>query len=93
MRGNLKHNKKFGNILYRISKSALNSMVKNLSYDFDNHHTIFSLHPGYLNLGSGGKDSNVETNYAINKMIKIILSKKKTHNGKFIDFEGNLIKW
>ena len=93
MRGNLRHNKKFGNILYRISKSALNSMVKNIAYDFEDKHTIFSLHPGYLNIGSGGKDSKVESNYAISKIIKVILSKKKVNNGKFIDFEGNLIKW
>ena len=93
MRGNLKHNKKFGNILYRISKSALNSMVKNIAYDFGNKHTIFSLHPGYLKIGSGGRDSDIESNYAISKIIKVILSKKKKLNGKFIDFEGNLIKW
>ena len=93
MRGNLKHNKKFGNILYRISKSALNCVVKNLAYDFSSQYIIFSLHPGYLNLGSGGKDSMVDSKFAINKIIKIILSKNKKFNGRFIDFEGNLIKW
>ena len=53
---------------------------------------LYFFAPGYLNIGSGGKDSKVESNYAISKIIKVIC-RKKVNNGKFIDFEGNLIKW
>ena len=53
-RGNLKHNKPFGNMIYRMSKSALNCGVKNLSYDFQKEHIIISLHPGFVKTKNGG---------------------------------------
>ena len=55
----MKHNKKFGNLFYRISKAALNCSIKNLSYDFKGRFTIVALHPGYTSLGSGKNDSVV----------------------------------
>jgi len=93
MRGKMKHNKKFGNLFYRISKAALNCSIKNLSYDFKERFTIVALHPGYTSLGSGKNDSVLDKFYVIKTILKTINFLKKKDNGKFINFNGNTIKW
>ena len=93
MRGKMKHNKKFGNLFYRISKAALNCSIKNLSYDFKEKFTILALHPGYTNLGSGKNDAILDKFYVIKTILKTINSLKKKDNGKFINFDGSIIKW
>lgn len=93
MRGKMKHNKKFGNLFYRISKAALNCSVKNLAYDFKQKFIIVALHPGYTSLGSGKNDAILDKFYVIKTILKTINFLKKSDNGKFINFDGNKIKW
>jgi len=93
MRGKMKHNKKFGNLFYRISKAALNCAIKNLSYDFKERFTIVALHPGYTSLGSGKNDAVLDKFYVIKTILKTINFLKKRDNGKFINFDGSSIKW
>ena len=45
------HNKVGGNMIYRISKSALNSAVKSISYDLSKTNMIIvALHPGWVRI-------------------------------------------
>ena len=60
-RGKLKHNLKGGNKFYRISKSSLNSGVKNIAYDLDHTNIkIVCLRPGWVKIISG--DVNADLN-------------------------------
>ena len=93
LRGKLKHNKKFGNVFYRISKAALNSAVKNIYFDFKEIYQIIALHPGHVKTKSAGKNALLSTNYASKKIIRLMLKKEKRYNGKFLDLHGKLIKW
>jgi len=93
LRGKLRHNKKFGNVFYRISKAALNSAVKNIYFDFKDIYHVIALHPGHVKTKSGGKNALLSSNYASKKIIKLMLKKKKSYNGKFLDLHGDLIKW
>ena len=92
-RGNLKHNKPFGNLFYRLSKAALNCGVKNLSYDFKNKYTIIALHPGYVKTKSGGKNADYEVSYAAGRIFKTLTKVRKKDNGNFIDLHGKKLKW
>ena len=92
-RGSLKHNKPFGNMIYRVSKAALNCAVKNLSYDFSQNNIIVSLHPGFIKTKRVGQHADLDIKYASNKILKTILSLKKNMNGKFLNYNGSLIKW
>ena len=92
-RGNLKHNKPFGNLFYRLSKAALNCGVKNLSYDFKNKYTIIALHPGYVKTKSGGKNADYEVSYAAGRIFKTLTKVRKKDNGSFIDLHGKKLKW
>lgn len=92
-RGELPHNKPYGNMFYRISKAALNCGVKNLSYDFKKNYIIVSMHPGYVKTKSGGKKADLSVDYASRKIFKTIIDLKKKDNGKFLDLKGKKILW
>ena len=92
LRGKLKHNRKFGNVFYRISKSALNSAVKNIYFDFKDKYQVIALHPGHVKTKSGGKNALISADFASKKIIKLIL-KKNIKNGKFLDLQGKIINW
>ena len=93
LRGKLKHNKPFGNIFYRISKAALNSAVKNISYDFKKKYEIIALHPGFVRTKSGGPKADISPSNSAKKIINSIIFNQVNNNGKFLDLYGNIIKW
>ena len=94
LRGRLPHNQKGGNVMYRISKSALNCMVKNLSYDLsDSDNIVISLHPGWVQTDSGGTNAELDVNSTSNKIVKFVDSLEKSNSGKFYDFAGVELNW
>ena len=77
LRGKLKHNKQFGNVFYRISKSALNSAVKNIYFDFkDKYQVIKTLHPGHVKTKVEEKRSNICRLFIKKKIIKLMFKKR-----------------
>ena len=93
-RGKLKHNKKVGDLIYRISKAALNVAVKNIAYDFsDTDYAIISIHPGWVRTRSGGKNANLSISYASKKIFNLIQNLKVKDSGKFLNYNGITLKW
>jgi NAD(P)-dependent dehydrogenase (short-subunit alcohol dehydrogenase family) len=94
LRGKLKHNKKGGDLLYRISKAALNAGVKNIAYDLqDSNHIVVSLHPGFVQTDSGGPDADLTVPFAASAIFKLIEDLELKHSGQFINFDGKIIPW
>ena len=94
LRGKLKHNKKGGDLLYRISKAALNAGVKNIAYDLqDSNHIVVSLHPGFVQTDSGGPDADLTVPFAASSIFKLIEDLELKHSGQFINFDGKIIPW
>ena len=86
-RGKLAHHKTRGDLLYRISKSAINCAVKNISYDLNKKNFItLSIHPGYA---TNTNDYNLYSK----KIKKLIDNISQSDNGKFIDPNKNNIPW
>ena len=93
-RGKLKHNKKGGDLVYRISKAALNVAVKNIAYDFsDTDYSIIAIHPGWVRTRSGGKNANLSISYASKKIFNLIQNLKVKDSGKFLNYNGITLKW
>ena len=93
-RGKLKHNKKGGDLIYRISKAALNVAVKNIAYDFsDTDYSIIAIHPGWVRTRSGGKNANLSINYVSKKIFDVIKGLKSKDTGKFLNYDGRTIRW
>ena len=93
-RGNLKHNLKGGNQFYRVSKSALNSGVKNIAYDLDHTNLkIVIIHPGWVKTKSGGSLADLNISESIESIIDFTIKIDKSHHGGFYFSSGKRIEW
>ena len=94
LRGEMSHNKVGGNMIYRISKSALNSAVKSISYDLSKTKMIIvALHPGWVRTKSGGLSADLSVVYSTKKIYELIFKLDRKHNGKFLNYDGKELKW
>ncbi len=76
--------------LYRSSKSLLNLITKNLSFDLGKKTNIFCLHPGDVKtkMNTGGL---ISTEMAAQKIINICSDNNLNYRGKFIDTNGKIL--
>lgn len=83
-----------GSYGYRMSKSALNMLTKNLSVDLETDAiTCIALHPGYVATDGTHHSGPVSQVDSIAGMAKVIANATHADSGKFFDFEGNLMPW
>jgi NAD(P)-dependent dehydrogenase (short-subunit alcohol dehydrogenase family) len=93
-RGILKHNLKGGNQFYRVSKSALNSGVKNIAYDLDHTNLkLVTIHPGWVKTKSGGSLADFNISESIDSIIDFTNKINKSHHGGFYFLNGKRIEW
>ena len=91
--GSIKLNDEGGAYIYRITKSSLNSISKNLSVDLNKKHnsSVITVDPGNTKTNMNGKgylSSEKCAEYLID-----IISDKNNYNGKFINILKKEIPW
>ncbi len=91
--GSIYHNKDGNAYIYRTSKSALNSITKNLSIDLNKKFgtTVFAIDPGNTNTGMNPGGYIEADNCA--KLIIDLITTKSELNGKFVNLLGEEIFW
>ena len=83
-----------GSYIYRSSKAALNAVVKSMSVDLkEQGMKCVVLHPGWVKTEMGGPGAEITTRGSVTKMFEIIQRLKPEDNGRFIDIDGETIKW
>ena len=94
-RGTKKHHKPGGNNLYRVSKSTLNSFIKNLYFEFKNiNHLFISYDPGWVQTkSSGGSNKAFSKKFAAKKFLQNLKKLKPSHSGKFLNYNLKKIPW
>lgn len=94
LRGKLPHNVPGGNLIYRMSKAALNSGIRNIAYDLaDEEITVFALHPGWVRTSSGGNKADLDVMEAGKKISDFILKSSRDYHGKFLTLDDNELEW
>jgi short-subunit dehydrogenase len=90
--GSISSNNNGNYYLYKSSKSLLNSITKNLSFDINQKINIFCLHPGDVKtkMNTGGL---ISPEIAARKIINISSDNNLNYRGKFIDLNGNILGW
>lgn len=80
---------------YRASKAALNMLNKHLSVELkDEGFTCMVLHPGWVKTRMGGEQAPLTPPESIAGMLEVIESAKpETHNGAFLDYQGETLPW
>lgn len=91
--GSIYHNKDGNAYIYRTSKSALNSITKNLSIDLNKKFgtTVFAIDPGNVN-SSMNPGGYIESDSCAKLIIDLTTTKSEL-NGKFVNLLGKEIPW
>lgn len=97
LRGTLPHHKKGGNLAYRISKSALNSGVRNIAFDLSYTRAdgviVAAIHPGWVRTDSGGLMAEIDVVSAAERVAALVGSLGDHQHGNFLFTDGSVVPW
>jgi NAD(P)-dependent dehydrogenase (short-subunit alcohol dehydrogenase family) len=79
--------------LYRASKAALNSVLKDLSFAFDGKAVCAAFHPGWVKTDMGGAGADLEVTDSVAALRRAIAALTAEHHGGFFDNEGLPLAW
>jgi NAD(P)-dependent dehydrogenase (short-subunit alcohol dehydrogenase family) len=82
-----------GSSLYRASKAAVNSVVKDASLTFAGRATFVSLHPGWVRTDMGGSGADIDVETSVAGMKTVIAGLAPRDNGAFLNYDGKAIAW
>ncbi|MEO8081395.1 MAG: SDR family oxidoreductase [Caldimonas sp.] len=82
-----------GSSLYRASKAAVNSVVKDASLTWRGRAVIVSLHPGWVRTDMGGAAADIDVASSVAGMRAVIAGLTPAANGGFFDHDGTAIPW
>jgi NAD(P)-dependent dehydrogenase (short-subunit alcohol dehydrogenase family) len=79
--------------LYRASKAALNSVLKDCSLALAGRAVCVALHPGWVRTDMGGAEADLDVADAVAAMRGTLAGLQQVHNGGFFDHDGTPLAW
>lgn len=80
--------------LYRASKAALNAALRSTSIELGAHGVIcMAFHPGWVRTDMGGAGADLDVTEAVSQMCRVIDAANASHNGKFLNYNGEQLSW
>ena len=79
--------------LYRASKAALNSVLKDASLLLGGRAVCVSFHPGWVKTDMGGSGADLSAERSVADMRRVIDELKPDDNGRFLNHDGSAIAW
>jgi NAD(P)-dependent dehydrogenase (short-subunit alcohol dehydrogenase family) len=79
--------------LYRASKAALNSVLKDLSFAFDGQAVCAAFHPGWVKTDMGGAGADLTVGDSVAALRRAIAALTPKHHGGFFDHDGTPLAW
>jgi len=80
--------------LYRASKAALNSALKDISLALGPQGvTCVSFHPGWVRTDMGGSGADLDVKDSVAGMRHTLARLKPAQNGSFLNYDGSDIAW
>jgi len=79
--------------LYRASKAAVNSVMKDASLALAAKATVISFHPGWVRTDMGGSGADIDAPTSIAGMRTVLASVKPADTGSFFNFDGQRLDW
>ncbi|KAK5979400.1 C-factor domain protein [Trichostrongylus colubriformis] len=74
----------FGSLAYRISKSALNSLMKTVSIDLEPEHILVaSFCPGWVQTDMGGAGASITVEESASALVSSFAKLNKEHHGGY----------
>jgi NAD(P)-dependent dehydrogenase (short-subunit alcohol dehydrogenase family) len=83
-----------GSWLYRTSKAALNSVLKAAALELGPQGVVcMAFHPGWVRTDMGGEGADIDARDSVSGMRHVIASANDSHNGKFLNHNGEQLAW
>ena len=79
--------------LYRASKAAANSVLKDISLEWAGKATCVSFHPGWVRTDMGGEGADLTAEQSVAGMRGVIAALTPKDNGRFLNYDGSAIDW
>jgi NAD(P)-dependent dehydrogenase (short-subunit alcohol dehydrogenase family) len=79
--------------LYRASKAALNSVLKDVSLVLEGRATCVALHPGWVRTDMGGPGADIEVADSATGIRRTLAGLGPADNGGFFNFDGTPLAW
>lgn len=80
--------------LYRASKAALNSVLKDISITFGPKGvTCIAFHPGWVKTDMGGDGAEIEVGTSVTGLRATLAKAGLDANGTFLNYDGTPIPW
>ena len=79
--------------LYRASKSAVNSVLKDASLALAGKAICVSFHPGWVRTDMGGSSADIDVGTSVRGMRAVLANAKAEHNGGYFNYDGQPIPW
>jgi NAD(P)-dependent dehydrogenase (short-subunit alcohol dehydrogenase family) len=82
-----------GSSLYRASKAAVNSVLKDASLAYAGRAVCVAFHPGWVRTDMGGSGADIDAETSVAGMRRVIAALTPLDNGSFFNFDGQSIPW
>lgn len=79
--------------VYRASKAAVNSVMKDLSLTLDGRAICVSLHPGWVKTDMGGQEADIDVATSASSLRAVLDGLKAGDNGAFFNYDGSPLPW
>jgi NAD(P)-dependent dehydrogenase (short-subunit alcohol dehydrogenase family) len=79
--------------LYRASKAALNSVLKDASLVLKGRAICVAMHPGWVRTDMGGSGADLDVADSVSGLRRTIAGLTDQDNGGFRNYDGSLIAW
>jgi NAD(P)-dependent dehydrogenase (short-subunit alcohol dehydrogenase family) len=78
--------------LYRISKAALNMVVRTSQPEYPRARLV-AMHPGWVQTEMGGPNATLTVAQAVTRMRQTLAQIKPEHAGQFLSYDGSTLAW
>jgi NAD(P)-dependent dehydrogenase (short-subunit alcohol dehydrogenase family) len=79
--------------LYRASKAALNSVLKDASLVLAGRAVCVALHPGWVRTDMGGGHADIDVSTSVSDMRRTLAALQPADNGGFFNHDGQPLGW
>jgi len=79
--------------LYRASKAAANSVMKDAALALADQATVLSFHPGWVRTDMGGAGADIDASTSVAGMRTVLASVKPADSGSFFSYDGQRLDW
>ncbi len=79
--------------LYRASKAALNSVLKDVSLALAGRAVCVAFHPGWVQTDMGGVGADLPVEQSVATMRRVMARLEADDNGAFLNHDGSPIAW